>query len=106
MSADLVAPRYEPARAFHQPKPAAFEFGVETVSMEELCETPATREVLRKHAPWAIHMAEGEMFKPVRSTFTLRDAAFFFPGDHSQSLADVDAALRQLPRSEWPRNVQ
>ena len=36
MSKTIVAPRYEPARAYHPPKPAPFEFGVDTVTIEEL----------------------------------------------------------------------
>jgi hypothetical protein len=102
----LTAPLYEPATAYHPPLPAPFEFGVDTLSIEDLMETAATREIVIRHASWAGHMYQSEHFKPHRSTFTLRDMAFFIPVDRAQSIADVDAALRQLPRSEWPRHVR
>jgi hypothetical protein len=106
MRRDLAAPRYEPAQAYHPPAPAPFEFGVDTVSLEELLSAPATREILAKNAPWGLQMAESEAFGPFRSTFTLRDAATFVPFDLSTSIAAVDAALRNLPQSEWPASVR
>jgi hypothetical protein len=106
LNKSLIAPSYEPATTYHQPVPAPFEFGIDTVSIKELCEAPATREILTKHAPWAVAMAQSELFGPFRSTFTVRDMASFVPGDRAQSLSDVDTALRQLPRSEWPPDVR
>ncbi len=106
MSRNLIAPRYEPATAFHQPTPAPFEFGVATLSIGELMEAPATHEIVTKHAAWAVAMYQSEQFKPHRFNMTLLDMTSFIPGDRSQSLADIDAALKQLPKSEWPRNVQ
>ena len=106
MSKNLIAPLYEPATAFHQPTPAPFEFGVNTLSIGELMEAPATREIVTKHAPWAVSMYQSEPFKPQRLIMTLLDMASFIPGDRSKALADIDAALQQLPKSEWPPNVQ
>jgi hypothetical protein len=102
----LVAPQYRPAEAFHQPTPAPFEFGVETLSIGEFLETPALQKILIDYAPWAIHMASSDHFQPFHSTFALRDMAFFIPMDLSKSLAAVDAALKQLPKSEWPQHVR
>jgi hypothetical protein len=106
LSKNLTAPMYESATVYHPPVPAPFEFNLDSVSIEELYETPATREILTKHATWALAMAQSELFKPFQSNFTVRDMAAFFPGDHTQSLIEVDTALRQLPRSEWPLNVR
>ena len=106
MSRNLVAPRYEPARASHTPKPAPFEFGVGTLSIEELMVTPATREIVLKHAPWVGMMAGSEAFQPYLSIFALRDIAHFLPMDLSNSIAEVEAALRGLPKAEWPANVR
>ena len=106
MSKNLIAPLYEPATAFHRPTPAPFEFGVKTLSIGELMDAPAAHEIVIKHAPWAVAMYQSEQFKPHRFNMTLLDMTSFIPGDRSQSLADIDAALKQLPKSEWPRNVQ
>jgi hypothetical protein len=86
--------------------PAPFEFGVHTVSIGELMEAPATQEIIAKHAQWAASMYRSEPFKPHRFNMTLLDMKTFIPGDHSKSIADVDAALKQLPKSEWPPRVQ
>ncbi len=102
----LIAPLYEPATAFHRPTPAPFEFGVNTLSIGELMDAPATHEIVTTHAAWAVPMYQSEAFTPHRFNMTLLDMASFIPGDRSKSLADIDAALKQLPRSEWPRNVQ
>jgi len=51
-------------------------------------------------------MYQSEQFKPQRFNMTLLDMTSFIPGGRSISLADIDAALKQLPKSEWPRNVQ
>lgn len=106
MTRDLVAPRYEPAAGYHPPAPAPFEMSVDMITIEELVSAPATQELLKKHASWAVRMAESESFGPFRSTFTLRDAATFVPMDVSKSLAAFDAALRALPQSEWPASVR
>lgn len=106
MTSSLIAPIYAPATAFHQPIPAPFEFGIETLSIGELLDTPAPHKIVTDFAVWAIHMSSSEHFKPFRSTFTLRDMAFFILMDLSKSLAAVDAALKQLPQSEWPHHVQ
>ena len=106
MSKNLVAPRYQSAKEYHAPKPAPFEFGVDTVSIQELMDAPATRELVLKHAPWVGIMANSAAFQPYTSIFTLRDIAHFLPMDVSGSIADVDAALRGLPRSEWPADVR
>jgi hypothetical protein len=106
MTRPLSAPTYEPATTFHPPQPAPFTFGVETVTMEELMTAPTTRAILEKAAPWAVQMVGNDNFKPFASTFTLRDAGTFVPFDIAKSLVEVDAALRALPRSEWPRDVQ
>lgn len=106
MTSSLTAPTYAPATAFHQPTPAPFEFGVDTLSIGELLDTPALLKIATDFAPWAIRMASSEHFQPFRSTFTLRDMAFFIPMDLSKSLVAVDAALKHLPQSEWPQNVR
>lgn len=106
MSLDLRAPHYQPATAFHQPSPAAVDLTVDAISIEELVSAPATREILAKNAPWALQMANSEGFAPFRSTFTVRDAATFVPVDMSKSVEAVDAALRSLPRTEWPASVR
>lgn len=106
MTSTLISPNYSPATAFHQPTPAAFEFGVDTLSIGELLDVPALHKIVADHAPWAIHMSSSEHFKPFRSTFALRDMAFFIGVDLSKSLAAVDAALKQLPQSEWPQHVK
>jgi len=51
-------------------------------------------------------MYQSEQFKPQRFNMTLLDMTSFIPGGRSISLADIDAALKQLSKSEWPRNVQ
>lgn len=99
---ELTAPRYEPACAFHPPVPAPFEAGLDSFSIGELLDTPATQALLLTYTPWALRMAQSEHFKPFRSTFTLRDMAFFIPLDTAAALAAIDTALRQLPPSEWP----
>jgi hypothetical protein len=106
MTRHLSAPAYEPSPTFHPPQPAPFAFGVETVTMEELMSAPATRAILEKNAGWAVQMVGNENFKPFASIFTLRDAGTFVPFDIAKSLVEVDAALRALPRSEWPRDVE
>lgn len=106
MSKTLVAPRYEPARAYQPPKPLPFEFSVDTVTIEELMATPATREIVVKHAPWADMMAKSEAFRNYTSNFTLHDIAAFLPPGLSGSIDAIDADLRRLPRSEWPANVR
>jgi hypothetical protein len=106
MSQTLVAPRYEPAKTFKQPTPAPFEFGLDSLTLEELMSTPATWAIVRKHAPWAEAMLSNEGFKPFVSVMTLRDVAPFIPGDVSMSVAAIDAELRALPRSDWPSNVR
>lgn len=102
MSKTLVAPTYEPATAYHPPRPAPFEFGADTLSIEELLSAPATRDIVEQHASWAIQMSQSEHFQPFRSTFALRDMAIFLPVDLSHTIDAVDAALKQLPASEWP----
>ena len=106
MNSTLVAPIYAPAAEFHQPTPAPFEFGIDTLSIGELLNTPALHKIVTDFAVWAIHMSSSEHFQPFHSTFTLRDMAFFIPMDLSKSLAAVDAALKQLPKSEWPSYVR
>ncbi len=106
MSRNLVAPRYEPARAYHRPKPAPFDFGVDTQSIEELMDTPATREIVLKHAPWVGMMANAEAFQPYLSIFTVRDIAHFLPMDVSKSIAELDAALRTVPQPVRPADVR
>jgi hypothetical protein len=101
MEHSLNAPVYEPATAFHRPVAAPFEFGVDSASIEELMAKAATCAIVIAHAPWVPRMFEAEHFKPFRSTFTLRDMAFFIPTDTSPGVAAIDAALRQLPPSEW-----
>ena len=106
MAKSLTAPVYEPSTVFHPPAPAPFDFGVDTVSMEELMSAPATRAILEKSASWAVQMMSNDGFKPFGSTFTLRDAGAFVPFDVAKSLVEVDAALRALPQAEWPRDVR
>ena len=106
MGKSISVPRYEPARAYHAPKPAAFEFGVDTVTIGELMDTPATREIVFKNAPWAKMMVANEAFINYASIFTLPDIAAFLPPGFSDSIAKIDAALRLLPRSEWPADVR
>ena len=106
MTINLVAPLYEPATAFHPPIPAPFDFGIHTVSIGELMSAPATSAIVSQHAPWAMMMYNSEPFKPQRFTMTLLDMSSFIPGDRTQSLAEVEAALKQLPKSAWPANVQ
>jgi hypothetical protein len=106
MPLDLVAPRYEVAREFRQPVPAPFVFGVDTLTMEELVSAPATAAILKKHAPWSQFLIGNPMFAFAMTVFTLRDAAPFMPMDVSATLDATDAALKALPRSEWPANVR
>ena len=106
MTRHLVAPTYEASSAFHPPQPAPFEFGVDTVTMEELMSAPATRAIVEKAASWAVQMVGNDNFKPFASIFTLRDIAKFIPFDIAKSLVEIDVALRALPQSEWPRDVQ
>ena len=106
MGRTLDAPRYAPATAYHAPTSAPFELGVDTLSIEDLASSNATRAILTRLAPWALGMAATESFKPFLSTFTLRDAAHYLPFDASKSIAEVDAALRALPKSEWPAHVR
>lgn len=106
MERALVAPRYAPSVTYHAPQPAPFELGVDTLSIQDLTGSDATRAILTRLAPWALGMAGTETFKPFLSTFTLRDAAHYLPFDASKSIAEVDAALRALPKSEWPANVR
>ncbi|CAN7587741.1 hypothetical protein LJR219_004377 [Phenylobacterium sp. LjRoot219] len=102
----MDAPNYAPATAYHQPSPATFELGVDTLSIEDLISSTATRAILTRLAPWALGMAGTETFKPFLSTFTLRDAAHYLPFDATKPIAEVDAALRALPKSEWPPHVR
>ncbi|HLG89558.1 MAG TPA: hypothetical protein VKZ79_20450 [Alphaproteobacteria bacterium] len=106
MSKDIVARRYEAARAYHPPMPAPFDFGVDTLSIEELLNAPATCELVSRHAPWVATMADTEAFQPYLSIFTVRDIAHFLPMDLSNSIAALDAGLRSLPRSAWPNDVR
>ena len=106
MGKTIVARLYEPARSYHPPKPAAFTFGVDTVTILELIETPATRDIVLKHAHWAGAMAKMGAFSNYLSIFTLRDIAAFLPKGLARSIDAVDADLRTLPRSEWPIDVR
>lgn len=106
MTRKLVAPRYEPARAYHPPQPAPFELSVDTISVEELLSSPATRAILQQHAPAVLHLAAIPQFKPVQSTVTLRETGILLPLDMSVVVPAVDAALRALPKSEWPASVR
>lgn len=102
----LVAPRYTPAKAYHPPQPAPFELSVDTVSVEELLSAPATRAILQQHVPALLQLAAIPQFKSVQSTLTLRETAIFLPLDFSVLVPKVNAALRALPRSEWPASVR
>lgn len=106
MSRPLVAPRYEPASAYHPPAPVPVDLTVDNVTLEDLLATPATREIVAKTASWALLMSRAEQSVQFLSNFTLRDAASYLPMDVSKSIAAADAALRKLPRSEWPANVR
>lgn len=106
MDTDLIAPRYEPTAEFRLPPPAPFEFGIDTVTMAELLSAPVTLAILREHAAWAVAMAQSPQFAPFATISTLRDATPFLPMDASASLAATDAALKALPRSEWPADVR
>jgi hypothetical protein len=106
VTSKLVAPRYEPASAYHPPTPAPFELSVETLSVEELLSAPATRAILQEHAPAVLQLAAIPQFKTVQSTLTLREAGVLLPLDMSVVVPAVDAALRALPNSEWPASVR
>jgi hypothetical protein len=106
MAIDLTAPRYEAAASFEAPRTAPFELSVDTLSLAEALSAPGTKAIYSKHAPWVLLMAQAPQSAIFVSNFTLRDAAVFMPMDTSKGIAAVDAALRSLPRSEWPANVR
>lgn len=101
----LTVPDYPPALAFHRPRPAPFVFGVDTMAISELLANPTMREVLAQHAPAVLIIAKYD--RPYLSDSTLKDVAMFFlPGAGTAMSAAVDAALRKIPRSEWPADAQ
>jgi hypothetical protein len=106
MNLNLTAPLYKPAASYQRPTPAPFDFNADTVSIEELMTTPATRSIVSKYTPWVGLMYGAEAFKPHAANFTLKDAATFFPGDHSKEIAAADAALKQIPPGERPANAR
>jgi hypothetical protein len=102
MSTDIIAPRYEPATAFHPPRPATFVFGVDNITIEELFSTATTAAIVRKHAPWTEFLVKNVQFAPFMSVFTLSDATPFMPVDVSSTIRATDAALKALPLSDRP----
>ena len=106
MGKTITAPLYEPAHSYHPPQPAPFAFGVDTVTIAELMATPATRDIVLKHAHWVAAMSNMDAFRNYTSIFTLRDIAAFLPKGLARSIPAVDAELRKLPQAERPADVR
>lgn len=97
----MDAPTYPPATAFEPPVAAPYELSLETASLADLIAWPAAWAIVLKHAP-ALKMAvNSPQLKPVLSNFTVD--SFITYGMINQKIIDeIDAELRQLPRSGQP----
>lgn len=100
---DLIAPIYPPASAYHQPAVAQTPFGIDSASIAEMLGTPATRAIIAEHAPVVVSIVQLPLMKPQLNNFTARDVLSFIPGDHSDQIAKIDAALLSLPESSRPQ---
>jgi hypothetical protein len=90
---------------FQQPKPAPYELGTETASIADLLSAPATQAILVRHIPFLARPPE--QLKPHLGNFTVHDLLSFpIPGINAKAAADIDADLKQLPRTEWPSDAR
>ncbi|MGD8644252.1 MAG: hypothetical protein PVI15_08190 [Chromatiales bacterium] len=98
----MQAPVYPPATEFKQPEPAPFEFGIDTVMVEELISSPSIKQMLERDIPNFSRAIQSPMLKPHLSNFTLRSLVDF--GIVSDDLLEViDTKLRSWPVDERPK---
>lgn len=97
----LLADTYPPAQSFKAPKPAPFEFSLDTVVVDELVQSPSIMAMLEKEIPYFGRIIQAPLLKPHLSNFTLRSMADFgiISPDRLEAL---DKRLRNWPVNERP----
>lgn len=96
----MDAPTYPPAAAFEQPVASSYVWRLEDVSLAELMNNPAARDIVLKHLPSLKQMVGSPMMKPHLGNMTVPSLAAFGRAMTPEEVAAVDAELARLPRGE------
>lgn len=99
--APLDAPLYRPATRYEAPRIVGKTLGVDTVSVRELLEVPATRAILFDAAPGLPAIVGSNGARPHMGNFTVRGIL----GDgmiSATAFARIEQAFRDLPSGMWP----
>lgn len=99
----MDAPIYAPARAFEQPRPGSFRFGVSSVSIAEMMTSPAAWGIVLKHLPMFKAMIGSPQLQPLLTNMTVDSFVTYLPSVITQAKIDaIDAELAILPQRAWP----
>jgi hypothetical protein len=93
----LDAPTYPPAAAFEQPIAAPYVLRIEDVSLDELLQLPAARDIVFKHLPALKLMVSSPMMKPHLGNFTVQTVQTFTKSATPEVFAAIDEELSRLP---------
>ena len=97
----MDAPLYPPARAYHPPRLAPYDFNIDTVAVGDLIRSPAIRAILNEEIPYFDQRISNAMLVVHLFNFTLRNLSEFgvVPAD---KLPRIDERVRALPVSDRP----
>src|SRR5207244_1526776 len=93
----MDAPTYPPAAAFEQPVGEPFVLQLDNVSIAELMNVAAAREIVLRHLPWLKAPLEAPWLKPHLGNFTVAGLAGASQRLTPETAAAVNEELRRLP---------
>lgn len=93
----MEAPIYPPAAAFEPPIEGPFVPQLENVSLAELMNIPAAKDILLKHLPSFKAPLESAMLKPHLSNLTVQTLADFIKPLAPEVAAAINVELGRLP---------
>lgn len=97
----MDAPTYPPATAYVSPTPAAFAYGIDTISVEEAVSVPAIRQILIEEAPQMKQVLQASQVQTHISNWSIRSLRTIDLISDS-ALGKIEARLLALPASQRP----
>jgi hypothetical protein len=93
----MDAPRYLPAVEFAPPTAVAYELRLDNISLAELLEMPAARDIVFKHLPFLKFAIASPQLKPQLGNMTVRSLDAFVKPPSPDVYAVIDEELSHLP---------